>query len=479
MIDGHSPTPAIGLDTGWPRAFAASARRQAWPNLPQGSLRSKQSLRLKLYIGLILVDIVCLAAAFALSGYLRSNGLGDEKGMQFAGMLVPCYLVIAGSGRAYCVSALESPKIGVERALLALAIAASLLIGLLFYLKTSAHFSRQIVLVGLALAALFLVIGRSLFGNVVGRLTNWRFSNDILLSDGAAVRPRSGEIVIIANRWAAADRDPFALHRLGVFLRNADRVILAASQDRRERWVTALKGAGIDVEVLATELEPLGPLELRRYGSHPTLMVGAKPLGIADSIKKRTLDLSITIPMLLLLVPVLLAISIAIRLDSPGPAFFRQPRVGQGNRIFNILKFRTMRFEEEDRGGNTSAQPDDGRLTRVGRFLRRTSLDELPQLVNVLAGDMSLVGPRPHALGSRAEKALFWEVDGRYWERHGIKPGITGLAQIRGFRGATETRSDLINRVQADLDYLVGWSLRRDLLILLQTLRVIVHPKAF
>lgn len=479
MIDGHGLSPATELAGRWSRALAGRSRRRPWPSFPQGALRSKKSMRLKLYIGQVFLDIICVAAAFGVSSYLRFNGVGDAKGVQFVALLIPCFLVIAASNRAYGFEALKSPKSGIERALLALGIAASLLIGLMFYLKTSAQFSRQVVLVGLALSALFLVLGRSGFGNAVGRLTGRRFSNDILLSDGAAIRPRSGEIVIIADRWTAADRDPFALHRLGVFLRNADRVILAASHDRRARWVTALKGAGMEVEVLATELKPLGPLELRRYGDQPTLLVGSKPLGVADSIKKRALDLCVTIPLLFLLLPLLVAIGTAVKLESPGPAFFRQQRVGQGNRIFHILKFRTMRSEDEDRQGNKSAQPDDDRLTRVGRFLRRTSLDELPQLLNVLAGDMSLVGPRPHALGSRAEQALFWEIEGRYWERHGIKPGITGLAQIRGLRGATEKRADLINRVQSDLEYLTGWSLRRDLVILLQTLRVIVHPRAF
>lgn len=118
-------------------------------------------------------------------------------------------------------------------------------------------------------------------------------------------------------------------------------------------------------------------------------------------------------------------------------------------------------------------------MTRVGRFLRRTSIDELPQLLNVLKGDMSIVGPRPHALGSQAGDKLFWQVDHRYWQRHSLKPGITGLAQVRGFRGATETETDLSSRLQADLEYLDGWSILRDIQIIFATFGVLAHDRAY
>src|SRR3546814_9616762 len=113
--------------------------------------------------------------------------------------------------------------------------------------------------------------------------------------------------------------------------------------------------------------------------------------------------------------------------------------MGRGNRIFRILKFRSMRVEATDANGARSASRDDDRITRVGKFIRATSIDELPQLINVLSGEMSLVGPRPHALGSTAGNELFWRVDRPYWHRHALKTGITGLAQIRGFRRATNT----------------------------------------
>ncbi len=221
------------------------------------------------------------------------------------------------------------------------------------------------------------------------------------------------------------------------------------------------------------------PSSSGRRGGRSTLVVASGPLGLRDRILKRCLDLGVVVPALLLLLPIMLMIALAIKLDSRGPIFFRQERVGRSNRIFNVLKFRSMRVEQLDHGGARSASRDDDRITRVGGFLRKTSLDELPQLINVLLGDMSVAGPRPHALASTAEDALFWNIDPRYWERGAVKPGMTGLAQVRGFRGATVTRADLTNRVQSDLDYLTGWTIWRDIGIILRTVKVLVHRNAY
>ena len=147
--------------------------------------------------------------------------------------------------------------------------------------------------------------------------------------------------------------------------------------------------------------------------------------------------------------------------------------------MFSIYKLRTMKVHRADGDGRRSASKDDDRVTRVGRFLRRTSIDELPQLFNVLKGEMSLVGPRPHAIGSLAGDKLFWEVDPRYWQRHSLRPGLTGLAQIRGLRGATDREVDLTSRLQADLEYLSGWTVWRDVRILLATTTVLLHDRAF
>jgi lipopolysaccharide/colanic/teichoic acid biosynthesis glycosyltransferase len=202
-------------------------------------------------------------------------------------------------------------------------------------------------------------------------------------------------------------------------------------------------------------------------------------LDLRSRALKRAFDFTIAFGLCTLIAWLLVITAIAIKLDSKGPVLFKQLRMGRGNRLFYVYKFRSMRNDTTDHSGTRSASKDDDRITRVGKFIRATSIDELPQLFNVLKGDMSLVGPRPHALGSKAGDDLFWQIDVRYWLRHSAKPGITGLAQIRGFRGATGTRRDLTERLRYDLEYLRNWSLYRDIGILLATFGVVVHKNAY
>jgi lipopolysaccharide/colanic/teichoic acid biosynthesis glycosyltransferase len=266
---------------------------------------------------------------------------------------------------------------------------------------------------------------------------------------------------------------------LAAELRGADRVVIACRREAARNWAMMLKGCNVQGEILAQEYDALGALGVGRLSGRTTLIVSLGPLNLWQRALKRAFDLALTIPTVIAVLPVLILTAVAIKLDTPGPILFRQKRLGRGNELFEIYKFRSMREEDTDPEGHRSAHRDDERLTRVGRFIRKTSIDELPQLLNVLLGSMSIVGPRPHALGSLAGQELFWEVDERYWHRHALKPGITGLAQVRGLRGATHRRDDLTRRLQADLEYVAGWSLWRDIKILLSTIRVIIHPRAF
>jgi lipopolysaccharide/colanic/teichoic acid biosynthesis glycosyltransferase len=262
-------------------------------------------------------------------------------------------------------------------------------------------------------------------------------------------------------------------------LKGADRVVIACRPEARPSWAMLLKGAGLHGEVMAADIDALGALSFGRMAGQTTLVVATGPLDLRNQMVKRLFDLVLTIPALVLLAPVLLLTAIAIKIDSKGPVLFRQKRIGRGNALFEIYKFRSMRVEATDETGTRSADPQDERMTRVGRFIRRSSLDELPQLFNVLMGSMSIVGPRPHALGSLAGQQLFWEVDERYWHRHALKPGITGLAQVRGYRGATRRQDDLTRRLQADLEYMSGWTIWRDIAIVIATARVIFHRNAY
>jgi polysaccharide biosynthesis protein PslA len=269
------------------------------------------------------------------------------------------------------------------------------------------------------------------------------------------------------------------IDRLSRMIAPYDRVVVACEYTHRGAWATFLKGHDVGGEILLDRDLLHGAVAIGAYDNFDTLVLSKGPLSLMSRLQKRSLDLVVGSLCLLVLSPLLLVTAIAIKLDSHGPVFFRQTRVGQGNRQFRIFKFRSMRFEVADEAGNRSASRDDDRITRVGRIIRRTSIDELPQLFNVLRGDMSMVGPRPHALGSTAGDDLFWHASQQYWLRHALKPGITGLAQIRGFRGATHRKEDLDRRVRCDLEYLSSWSLLNDLIILAKTVRVVMHKNAY
>jgi len=184
---------------------------------------------------------------------------------------------------------------------------------------------------------------------------------------------------------------------------------------------------------------------------------------------KRALDIVVAVVGLVVWSLPMLCIALCIRLDSPGPVLFRQRRTGFANISFEMWKFRTMRDHAPETGRLRQTTRRDPRVTRFGHFLRRTSLDELPQLFNVLHGEMSLVGPRPHAPGTCAGGKPFEMVTPHYPARHRVRPGLTGLAQVRGWRGETETEEKLLNRVESDLEYIDNWSLWLDVRILMRT----------
>jgi lipopolysaccharide/colanic/teichoic acid biosynthesis glycosyltransferase len=186
---------------------------------------------------------------------------------------------------------------------------------------------------------------------------------------------------------------------------------------------------------------------------------------------KRCMDVGVASSLMLLLAPGLLIIAAAIKASSPGPIFFRQKRYGFSGRTFEIWKFRTMFVETADRSGVTQTRSDDPRVTSIGKLLRRSSLDELPQLWNVIRGDMSLVGPRPHVPGMQAGGLLYEELVPYYFERTAMRAGITGLAQVNGLRGSTVDPVRAKARIDHDLEYIRNWSLGLDIRILWATAR--------
>ena len=204
-------------------------------------------------------------------------------------------------------------------------------------------------------------------------------------------------------------------------------------------------------------------------GNVPFIDISDKPIANWDFVKKWLFDKTVATLALIVLAPLMALIALAVKLSSKGPVFFCQRRLGFNNEPIDIYKFRTMYVEATDAEASKLVTKDDPRVTRVGGFLRKTSLDELPQFFNVVRGDLSLVGPRPHALKAKAADKLYADAVDGYFARHRVKPGVTGWAQINGWRGETDTEEKIQRRVEHDLYYIENWSVTFDLYILLMT----------
>ncbi|MET0640547.1 MAG: undecaprenyl-phosphate glucose phosphotransferase [Hyphomicrobium sp.] len=262
---------------------------------------------------------------------------------------------------------------------------------------------------------------------------------------------------------------------LGDFCRKAsvDLLIVTVPTRAEERLMQILdKLLTLQVDIRISALNSKLRINSRAYtfvGRVPMLAAMDKPLGDWDHVMKTLEDRLIGCLLLILASPIMALIAIAIRMDSKGPVFFRQKRYGFNNELIEVLKFRSMYVEQQDATASKLVTRDDPRVTRVGRFLRRASIDELPQLINVVRGEMSLVGPRPHATGARAQRDLYENVVQGYFARHRMKPGVTGWAQVHGWRGETDTHEKLVRRVEYDLYYIDHWSVFLDLYIIAKT----------
>ena len=227
----------------------------------------------------------------------------------------------------------------------------------------------------------------------------------------------------------------------------------------------------VDIRLAAhTNKLQFRPRSYSYIGKVPVIDVFDRPIADWDVVMKWLFDKVIGGLLLIAALPLLALIAIAIKLDSRGPVLFKQKRYGFNNDLIEVYKFRSMRVDATDAHANTLVTKDDPRVTRVGRIIRKASLDELPQLFNVVfRGNLSLVGPRPDAVYAKAEARLYAEAVDGYFARHRVKPGITGWAQINGWRGETDTQEKIQKRVECDLYYIENWSVLLDLYILART----------
>lgn len=447
---------------------------------------SKEHARLRLYLLGLVLDMWGMLGSFILANWLVLGSPwgepGKPHGIVIFTLLGPIYALLAINSGAYGLRMLGAARTSAAHALLAFVQAAMLTLLIIFLAKIGEQISRLTFVIGGGFSVIGLVACRYGMTALSRRILGAVPRMEMFIADGVALPHVPPHMTVVDARKRGLDptrHDAKMAEKLARIVGGAEHVVVACPSERIEDWSIALQSLSARGEILVPEMARFAPARVGSFQHLPTLIVAGGPLDFRGRIIKRIFDVVVSLGAIVVLSPLLIATAIAVKLTSPGPILFRQARLGRDARPFDILKFRSMRAELSDHTASQLTQKDDPRVTRVGAFIRKTSIDELPQLFNVLKGDMSIVGPRPHAAGAKAADSLYWEVDSRYWARHCIKPGITGLAQIRGHRGTTDAHEDLLLRLQSDLEYVTDWSVSRDIRIMLATVAVLVHHRAY
>jgi putative colanic acid biosynthesis UDP-glucose lipid carrier transferase len=408
------------------------------------------------------------------------------------------YVSVAKSAGLYRLPTLIDPVRRLPRIATCCGVVLLAVTGLLFLLKIGSEFSRGALLAFATIMVFLCAATRILVAGVVETL----IKRNAIVGRSAYV---IGDVEELASLTSPYLFRQFGLHEVGRYVlarpsdaqtsgyaRQIEDALKLARISRTEEFVIALNGDSLeslnDIETYlrATPL-PVSLLPNRLFrsvmdrndvtlsGSAHLVEVQRAPMTQAARFAKRAIDIAVAISALIVLSPLFLIAMLAIKADSRGPVIFKQRRNGFNEHEFSIYKFRTMTVME-DGDKIVQARRSDKRITRVGRLLRRSSIDELPQLYNVIKGEMSLIGPRPHALAHDSE---YKAVIGDYCMRHHVKPGLTGWAQIHGLRGETARTDDMRRRVKLDLWYIDNWSLSLDIQILLRTVVEVTRTNAY
>lgn len=424
--------------------------------------------------------------------YLKLDQATLPYGCLSAALAVILHVCFRGRG-LYAADALRSGIIRASELCRGMVLAFLILLGLLYLAKSAELVSRGWVIVWAVLSLLTLLAIR----------LAWRWQMARLVADGRLCEP----VALISSKELAAearerlttsfphlrivgvytdglDDDPPWEHNGGIEdlvekLRSAkvNRIVIALPTRQKDRILNAINRVAVlgkDLQIYCHSEEwPVPILSSSRSGGVILHAVMTSPPVHRAKLAKAILDYGLASLGLIILAPILAIIALAISLDGKGSIIFRQRRYGENGRVFTIYKFRTMTVLE-DGPVMRPVSKGDVRVTRVGRILRRTSLDELPQLFNVLRGDMSIVGPRPHAVAQVDHYAAEME---RFTWRHQVKPGMTGWAQVNGLRGLAETSEEMLRRVEHDLYYIENWSVWFDIEIILRTFVAIIIGK--
>jgi Undecaprenyl-phosphate glucose phosphotransferase len=479
-----------------PVALTGVRRRRIWAAiLPR---RGRTWMQLMLSATAALVDFAAIAGVTLASevGYrltFSDNNAWptESRGLQLTALLSVIIVTTNALRGEYALDRLTEGRAGLRQTVSLWFVAWAVVLVIGFLTKTTTDYSRlvSIVVFFVGLPTLFAsrlamsrLIGRSLSdaSSTVSRVHLVGYEEDIRAfyashqTDGAGLRVvgtsylrRTDPRADAATRYEQLQEDLDLAVSVVRFLRPDDVFVLVPWADAAEveRCIDAFLRVPAALHLRpGTVLDRFPDMQVARVGRISGINIGRRPLNLGEIVLKRCFDVTVAVLAVFALLPLLTVIAVAIKLDSPGPIFFRQRRYGFNQQPFDVFKFRSMKAEP----GTVFKQAtrNDSRITRVGAILRRTNLDELPQLLNVIRGDMALVGPRPHAL---AHDRSFERRIALYARRHNVKPGITGWAQVNGFRGETTTDQAMAGRVEHDLHYIDNWSIWLDIQIMILT----------
>jgi Undecaprenyl-phosphate glucose phosphotransferase len=444
------------------------------------------------------LTLICLdALALLLSGVLPALLYGGSETLpdlylSVIGVALLIFMLTSQVLNTYDLNKVFEWRWSIRRIAASLMLTFTMLMLAGFATKTTEVYSRVWFFSWLTLSLFLIVASRIVLWIVVeAKLARGAcLQRALIVSNGEGTLKADQLAFETGNRIRAIDTivvpDLLSAPDVGVYLTkyNPEVVVLNLPWGQIEpamKKLRVLSQHAIEVLILPQDNIALRKaLRLRRIGNHTMLQISEPPLAEWDRTLKRVEDIIVASLALLLLAPLMAVTALAIRFESKGPILFKQTRAGLNGDVIDVWKFRSMYAEVTDAHAVRQTTKNDPRVTRVGRFIRRTSIDELPQFWNVLQGSMSIVGPRPHALGTCAEGQSLDLLVEEYMERHRVKPGITGWAQVNGARGELRSRDQVKRRVDYDLFYIQNWSILFDIKIILMTVvRVLHDPRAY
>ena len=449
----------------------------------------------------LLADLLCLLVSIPTALLAYDILVGDRVIYSvhiFAlTVLAASFLLLRSSKRAYRRTLVDLTHEG-DDAMVDAVISSLLASALVWQFGMIDNYSRGVSLLYLASLLTSLVISRPLIRTILNRMASRGAIEQRIAFYGADPQSvkmirrllESLDLPHLRFIGVADDRprmdDLEGLHLIGGYEELADlarrgevdQILISVPNlpaDRLHDIVDGLSAVSVDVSLIPAEAIELAPdYKVHLLGSLPVLNLWQRPFRDINQFVKRGEDVILASAALLFLSPIMGLAALAIRLTSPGPALFVQPRMGFNNEVIHVRKFRTMFTDKGDLSGAGATTKNDPRVTPVGRILRRLSIDELPQLLNVISGDMSVVGPRPHPLQMKVGDRYYQEAVRGYAGRHRVRPGLTGLAQVKGLRGEIRTVERAKRRVELDKEYIERWSLWLDIRILFATVRAVL-----